>query len=174
MFWLKLLTNFIKILREGQTPRQVAAGFALGAILGLSPMFTLQGVLVWIVILIFDVNLSASTLAIMFFSLIAYILDPIFHKLGFFLLVDIGSLKGVWTSLYNAPIAPLTRFNNTLVMGSFVSALILYVPIYFGMKKFVIAYRTTIGARIEKLKIYQVISKSWLVQTYQRIRNLGV
>ena len=173
MFWLKLLTNFIKILREGQTPRQVAAGFALGAILGLSPMFTLQGVLVWIVVLIFDVNLSASTLAIMVFSLIAYILDPIFHKLGFFLLVDIGSLKGVWTSLYNAPIAPLTRFNNTLVMGSFVSALILYAPIYFGMKKFVIAYRTTIGARIEKLKIYQVISKSWLVQTYQRIRNLG-
>jgi hypothetical protein len=29
MFWLKFITNFIKILREGQTPAQVAGGFAL-------------------------------------------------------------------------------------------------------------------------------------------------
>ena len=33
MFWLKLVTNFIKIPREGQTPAQVAGGIALGAIL---------------------------------------------------------------------------------------------------------------------------------------------
>jgi uncharacterized protein (TIGR03546 family) len=174
MFWLKLVSNFIKILREGQTPAQVAGGFALGSILGLSPMLTLQGVLLWILILILDVNLSAVTLSLFVFSLIAFIFDPIFHHLGYFILVDAESLKGVWTALYNAPIAPLTRFNNTVVMGSFVSALILFTPIYFGMKKFVIAYRTTVGKRIEKMKVYQIISKSWIVQTYQRIRNMGV
>ena len=174
MFWLKLITNFIKILREGQTPRQVAAGFALGSILGLSPMLTLQGVCVWIVILIFNVNLSAATLAILVFSLFAYIFDPLFHQLGYFLLVNVDSLRGLWTTLYNAPIAPLTRFNNTVVMGSFVGALILYTPIYFGMKKFVIAYRTTIGARVEKWKIYKILKKNALVQWYERIRNLGV
>ena len=174
MFWIKLVANFIKILREGQTPAQVAGGFALGFILGLSPMLTLQGILVWLVILILDVNISAATLAILIFSLVAYIFDPIFHQLGYLLLVNIEGLKGIWTILYNAPIAPLTRFNNTVVMGSFVSALILFTPVYFGMKKFVIAYRSTIGARIEKMKIYQIISRSWVVQTYQRIRGLGV
>jgi uncharacterized protein (TIGR03546 family) len=174
MFWLKLVSNFIKILREGQTPAQVAGGFALGSILGLSPMLTLQGLAVWVVILILDVNLSAATLALMVFSLIAYIFDPIFHHLGYYLLVDINGLKGIWTTLYNAPIAPLTRFNNTVVIGSFISALILFPLIYFGMKKFVVAYRTTVGARIEKMKIYQIISRSWIVQTYQRIRGLGV
>lgn len=173
MFWLKLISNFIKILREGQTPPQVAGGFALGAILGLSPMLTLQGVLLWLFILMIDVNLSAVTLSIMVFSLIAFIFDPIFHQLGYFLLVNVDSLRGLWTTLYNAPIAPLTRFNNTVVLGSFVSGIILFVPIYFGMKKFVVAYRTTIGKRIEKMKIYQIISKSWIVQTYQRIRNIG-
>jgi len=68
----------------------------------------------------------------------------------------------------------LTRFNNTLVMGSFVSALILFAPIYVGMKRFVVAYRTTVGARVEKMKVYQIISRSWVVQTYRRIRKMGV
>ncbi len=173
MFWLKILTNFIKIMREGQTPAQVAGGFAFGSILGLSPMFTLQGMVVWIIILILDVNLSAVTLALMIFGLFAFIFDPLFHQLGYYLLVQIDGLREMWIALYNAPIAPLTRFNNTVVMGSFVAAIILFPAIYFGMKKFVIAYRTTIGARIEKMKIYQVISKSWIVQTYQKIRSLG-
>jgi hypothetical protein len=32
MFWLKLVKDFVKILREGQTPTQIAGGFALGSI----------------------------------------------------------------------------------------------------------------------------------------------
>jgi uncharacterized protein (TIGR03546 family) len=173
MFLLKLVMNFIKILREGQTPAQVAGGFALGSILGLSPMLTLQGLLVWLIILVLDVNLSAATFSLGLFALIAYIFDPLFHRLGYFLLVDIDSLKGLWTALYNAPITPLTRFNNTVVIGNFVSALILFTPIYFGMKKFVIAYRATLGVRMHKMKIYQIIDRSSLVQWYKRIRNLG-
>jgi len=173
MFWLKLVTNFIKILREGQTPVQVAGGFALGSILGLSPMLTLQGLLVWLIILILDVNLSAATFSLVLFALIAYIFDPIFHRLGYFLLVDINGLKALWAALYNAPIAPLTRFNNTVVMGSFVSALILITPLYFGMKKFVVAYRATLGVRMHKMKIYQIIDRGSLVQWYKHVRNLG-
>jgi uncharacterized protein (TIGR03546 family) len=173
MFWLKLVTNFIKILREGQTPAQVAGGVALGFILGLSPMFTLQGVLIWFIILVLDVNLSAATFSIGLFALIAYIFDPLFHRFGYFLLVDINGLKGLWTALYNAPIAPLTRFNNTVVMGSFITALILFIPVYIGMKKFVIAYRATIGVKVTQWKIYQIIDRSSLVQWYKRVRNLG-
>ena len=173
MIWLKLVVNFIKILREGQTPAQVAGGFALGAIIGLSPMFTLQGALVWLIILILDVNLSAATFSLGLFALVAYIFDPLFHRFGYLLLVDAGSPKGLWTTLYNAPVAPLTRFNNTVVMGSFVSALILFTPIYFGMKKFVVAYRSTLGVRMQKLKIYQILNRSSLIQWYKRIRNMG-
>jgi uncharacterized protein (TIGR03546 family) len=173
MFWLKLVTNFIKILREGQTPAQVAGGFALGAILGLSPMFTLQGLAVWLVILVLDVNLSAATFSLGLFALIAYVFDPIFHRLGYFLLVDIHGLRGLWTALYNAPIAPLTRFNNTVVLGSFISAFILFLPIYFGMKKFVLAYRATLGVKMHKFKVYQIIDRSSLIKWYRRVRDLG-
>jgi uncharacterized protein (TIGR03546 family) len=173
MFWLGIIKKFIKILREGQTPAQIAAGFALGALVGIAPVLTLQGLLVWLLILSLDVNLSAAILSFTLFTLIAYLLDPLFHALGYFLLVDAGGLRGLWTSLYNAPLAPLTRFNNTVVMGSFVCGLFLFLPIYFGMKRFVLAYRTHIGARVERWKVYQVISKSALVRWYGKIRSLG-
>jgi uncharacterized protein (TIGR03546 family) len=174
MFWINILTNFIKILREGQTPRQVAGGFALGSIVGLSPTFTLQGIVVWFVILVLDVNLSAALLAFSLFSLFAFIFDPVFHHLGYALLVQVDAFKGLWTALYNAPIAPLTRFNNTVVLGSLLTAIILSFPVYFAMKRFIIAYRTNIGARMEQWKIFQVLSKNFVVRWYLKIRDMGV
>jgi uncharacterized protein (TIGR03546 family) len=172
MFWLKLIKNFLSVLRDGQTPAQIASGFALGAILGLSPMLTLQGALVWLLLLALDINLSAGLLALTIFSLFAYLLDPVFHRVGYTLLVDVPALQGAWIWMYNAPIAPLTRFNNTVVMGSFVIALVLTIPVYVGMRRFVVAYRTHIHSRIEKLKIYQIIHRSTLYQWYERIRDL--
>jgi uncharacterized protein (TIGR03546 family) len=172
MFWLKIIKDFLAILREGQTPRQVAAGFMLGSIIGFSPMVTLQGLAVWLVILLFDVNLGAALIALTLCKLGAYLLDPLFHWLGYQILTNIDGLRPLWTTMYNAPVAPLTRFNNTVVMGSFVSALVLALPIYFGFKHLVIAYRKTIGARVEKIKLYQVIKHSSLVQWYTKIRDL--
>jgi uncharacterized protein (TIGR03546 family) len=172
MFWLQIIKGFIQVLRSGQTPRQIAGGFALGAVVGLMPFFTLQGLVLWLVILVLDVNLSATLLAATLFALIAYIIDPLFHALGYFLLVDSSSLHAFWTSLYNAPIAPLTRFNNTVVLGSLVAGLLFFVPIYLAMQRFVLAYRTRLHTRVEKLKIYQVLSKSMLVKWYDRIKNL--
>ncbi|MCX6132446.1 MAG: TIGR03546 family protein [Ignavibacteriales bacterium] len=173
MFFLQLIKNFIQILRSGQTPRQVAAGFALGSMVGLMPFFTLQGPLVWLVILLFDVNLSAAILSATLFTLVAYLFDPVFHALGYLVLTDVSGLHGLWTSLYNAPIAPLTRFNNTVVLGSLLCSFVLLLPIYFGMTRFVLAYRAHLHTRIEKWKIYQVISKSTLVRWYDRVKNLG-
>ncbi|MDH3251225.1 MAG: TIGR03546 family protein [Ignavibacteria bacterium] len=173
MFWLKIIKDFIKILREGQTPAQIAGGFALGSLLGFSPMFTLQGLLVWLVIFVLNVNLASAILSITLFSLFAFLLDPVFHRLGYLLLVQIDGLRDLWTSLYNAPVAPLTRFNNTVVLGSLAFAVLSFIPIYVGMKRFVVAYRKNVGNRIEQWKLYQSLKKSTLVQWYLRIRDFG-
>jgi len=173
MIWLKLIKNFIQILRSGQTPAQIAGGFALGAMVGLMPILTLQGLVLWLLIFMLNVNLTAVFLSATIFTLIAFLFDPAFHALGYLLLVDVQSLHGLWTSFYNAPIAPLTRFNNTVALGSFVSGFILFLPIYLGMKRFVVAYRTHIGASVEKWKIYQIVSKSALVRWYEKISDLG-
>ncbi|MGA9120293.1 MAG: TIGR03546 family protein [Bacteroidota bacterium] len=171
MFWFNIVKSFINILREGQTPAQVAGGFALGTLVGFSPMVTLQGLVVWLVILVLDVNFAAVLLALTLCKLIAYLIDPIFHSLGFAVLVKAEFLQGLWTWLYNAPIAPLTRFNNTVVMGSFLFAIICFVPVYIGMKRTVVAYRTHIHSRFEQWKVYKMLDKSKLVNYYRRIRD---
>ena len=172
MFWLKLVKNFLRVLQEGQTPNQIAWGFALGAVAGLSPHFTLQILFVWIIIFIFDINLSAAFLGATVFAIIAFLFDPLFHAFGFALLT-IEGLRGFYTTLYNVPIAPLTKFNNTVVMGSFITALILILPVYFGMKIFVVKYRLHIHDKIVKWKIYQVIKRSSLYGFYEKVRSLG-
>ena len=171
MFWFNIIKSFINIFREGQTPRQVAGGFALGTLIGFSPMVTLQGLLVWLLILILDVNFSAALLALALCKMIAYVLDPLFHSLGFFILAKTSFLQGLWTSLYNAPLAPLTRFNNTVVMGSFLFAAICFFPAYLGIKHATIAYRTHIHARLEQFKIYKIIDKSKFVGYYRKFRD---
>ncbi|HUI65363.1 MAG TPA: TIGR03546 family protein [Bacteroidota bacterium] len=172
MFWFKFIRDFINILRAGQTPQQIAGGFALGSILGLSPMLTLQGAFVWLILLALDVNFSAAGVAMTICSLVAYLFDPLFHWMGYQILVNIGPLHGLWTWMYNAPIAPLTRFNNTVVMGSFICAIILFIPVYSGMKSFVVAYRTHIHSRLEKWKIYRALDRSKLLDWYRKIRDL--
>jgi uncharacterized protein (TIGR03546 family) len=173
MFWLQIVKGFVQVLRSGQTPRQIAGGFALGAIVGLMPFLTLQGLFLWLLILVLDVNLSAALLSATLFALIAYLLDPLVHALGYFFLVDLPALHGLWTSIYNAPIAPLTRFNNTVVLGSFLCGVVLFLPVYFAMSRFVVAYRTRLHTKVERMKIYQIVSKSTLVKWYDRIKNLG-
>jgi uncharacterized protein (TIGR03546 family) len=173
MFFLQLFTKFLKILRAGQTPGQIAGGMALGVIAGLSPHLTLQILVVWLIILVLDVNLSAALWAFVLSGLVAFLADPLFHRIGYALLVDIQGLQGLWTTLYNAPLAPLTRFNNTVVMGSFAVALVLSPVVYLGMKSFVVAYRTHIHARVEKMKLYQIIQHNGLVRWYLKVRDIG-
>jgi uncharacterized protein (TIGR03546 family) len=173
MFWLQIVSGFIKILREGQTPRQIAGGFAFGVFFGLTPMFTLQGVALLLLVLMLDVNLSATILAFTIFGLIGVLLDPVFHSLGYYLLTDVDGLTALWTSLYNAPIAPLSRFNNTLVLGSSVVAVALFAVAYVAMKNFVVVYRSTLGKKLSSNKMYVAVRQSALFRWYEKVRDLG-
>jgi uncharacterized protein (TIGR03546 family) len=174
MFWLKIIKDLIKIFREGQTPAQIAGGFALGMVIGLSPSFNLQGLIIWILLLSLNVNLAAALLAITFCNLLAYLFDPFFHWLGYQILTQVDFLKGLWTYLYNAPLAPLTNFNNTVVMGSFITALILFLPVYIGMKKLTVLYRKKLYSKIRKLKIYEALRNNDIIKWYMKIRDMQI
>lgn len=173
MIWLNIISKFIKAFRAGESPGQIAAGFCFGFLIGLMPFWTLQGVVLFILLILLNINMAAGTLAILLASLFAYLLDPIFHNIGFYILTGIPALKGTWEWLYNNPLGPLTRFNNTVVMGSFVGGLVLVFPVYFVMKKLVVAYRENFEERIKKWKIVQAIKGSKLVQLYEKIRDIG-
>jgi uncharacterized protein (TIGR03546 family) len=130
-------------------------------------------VIVLFFIIILSVNLSAALLAWLMFSFIAWLLDPVFHTVGYFVLVKLSFLESFWTSLYNASIAPLMRFNNTVVMGSLVCALILLVPNYLWFKWFVIRYRDSWNQKIQKWKIVRVLQGSKVVRFYLKLKAMG-
>ncbi len=173
MIWLNIISKIIRAFRSGESPRQIAAGFCVGFLIGLMPFWTLQGVVLFIMLILLNINMAAGTLAILLASLFAYLLDPVFHDIGYYVLTGIPGLRGIWEWLYNNPLGPLTRFNNTVVMGSFVLGLVLFFPVFWGMKRLVISYREHLEVRIKKWKLYQVIKGSKLVQWYEKVRDFG-
>jgi len=173
MILLKLLAKFIKVLRSSESPNQVAWGFALGTIPGLTPINCLHNLVVLLLLIILRVNLAAALLALLFTSFFAWLLDPLFHTIGFYLLVDVPFIQSLWTELYNAPIAPLTRFNNTVVMGSFIVAVVLLVPHYLLFKLFINRYRESWAQKIEKWKIVKILKASKLVKLFIKLKKLG-
>lgn len=172
MFWLQFISKFIKVLRAGESPPLIATGFTMGFVVGLTPFLTLQNMLILAVAILTKVNLAAVFFAIFLFSFIAYIFDPVFHDLGFWVLVKLEELHGVWTDLYNWPVAPFTRFYNTVVMGSLIAALILSVPVYFLAKEGIIAYRRRWAEKIENWKVVRYVKGSTIYQWYARLRDL--
>ena len=173
MFIIEFIAKLIKILRSAASPAQIAGGFMLGMVLGLTPLLTLHNLIIFILIIIFNVNIAMAIFSFGIFSGIAYLFDPLFHNLGYYLLVDVTSLHDLWTRLYNIPVIALSRYNNTVVMGSLVTALILMIPVYFLTRIGVIQYREKIDSRVQKLKIMQVIKSSSIYNFYQKIKSLG-
>ncbi len=171
MIIFKILSKFIKALRSHDSPSQIAWGIALGTILGLTPFFTFHNFILIILIILIKVNLSAVVFSLILYSLLGYILDPVFHTIGFTLLVSFDFLHTVWVWLYNLPVAPFTRFNNTAVIGSLVFSLILLIPHYLLFKNLVVKYRTSWNTAIQKWRITRMLQSNKLVQFYVKLRD---
>lgn len=170
MFWLNFIFKLIKTLHSGEEPHHMAAGFALGSIIGLTPFLSLHNLFVFIIILTLNVSISAAFFGIFFFGCFSYMFDAQFHDLGYFLLVKVEFLKPIWTYLYNIPIAPLSRFYNTVVLGSLMVSLITLFPVYWGFKQVVKCYRANFAAKVDQLKIMKIIQGNNLYQIYQKIK----
>ncbi len=160
MFFLKLLKQIIVIFQTDISPNQVAWGFALGAILGLVPNMFMKLVL-FIVIMMFRVNVSAAFLAWAVYEILSFALDPLFDVIGFYIL-NIGSLNGFYTWLYNLPVVPFTKFNNTVVMGSLIVGIILIIPNMLIAKKLLVYYRTHLREKVSQWKIVKILSATIL------------
>lgn len=178
MFWFNLFAKIINLLHSDDSPRSIAGGFALGAIIGLTPLMSLHNLFVFCLVLLINVSIPAACFGIFLCSGFAYLLDPVFHKIGYYLLVNVAFLKPFWTYLYNIPVAPLLRLNNTVVLGSLVTALLAFIPNYFGFKQVVCLYRLHLKEKVEQLKVIQFLKArsqaSTLYQTYMKIRAMGV
>jgi uncharacterized protein (TIGR03546 family) len=169
---IQQIIGLIRIIHSETDPRQISLGFALGMIPGLTPLTSLHNLLVLLAILFFRVNIGAAMLSWGVFKILAYALDPLFHQIGLFLLTGVAFLQGLWTTLYNAPLVPYTRFNNSIVMGGLVFSLFAFYPVYWGGRFMVVKYRETLMERFNRLRIVQVFRASDLYKWYSRYSKL--
>ena len=115
MIWFNMLSKLVKAIRSGESPGQIAAGFTVGFSLGLMPLFSLQGLLLVLILILLNINIAAGMLAMIVASILVWLIDPWIHSLGLYVLTQVPALQGFWETLYNMPVAPLTQFYNTVV-----------------------------------------------------------
>ena len=168
---LKQLFGFIKLLNSETGHNQIAAGVACGFILGMTPLLSLQSLLVFLLIFFFRIQAGAAFISAFFFAFIAWVFDPLFHQFGSWFL-SLPSLQGLWTELYNMPLVPLTRFNNSVVMGSGVFAILCFPLVFFASKWLVKKYRRAVVDRIKSTKFWKGIQATSLYKRYYSYENL--
>lgn len=168
---LKQFLSLVRLLHSETGTRSISAGIAAGWVLGLSPGFSLQSILIWICILCFRIQAGAAGISALVFALIAWFFDPIFDSVGTAIL-SAEALRPLWTTLYHAPIIPLTKFNDSVVMGSGVVALVLSPAIYWLATRLVTQYRVRVVAYLSTTKFWKWFSATRFVQWYLSYEQL--
>lgn len=168
---IKQILQMIKLLHSENGSHQLAIGLTLGTFLGFSPFLSLQTILIFFIILIFNVQIGAAFLSGFFFKFVAFLIDPAADWLGK-LTLENQSLVPLWTDLFNMPIIPYTRFNNSIVMGSFVFALIISPFVYFIFYLLVKQYRTQVVEKFEKSKLWKAFKASKAYELYVKYDSL--
>lgn len=162
---LKQIFNFLKLLNSDTGTNQLASGLAFGMILGFAPFISIQTFLVLLVIFVFRVQIGAAFLSAFFFKFVAFLFDYPAHLLGKAVLEN-ESLKPLFTSMYNMPLVPMTRFNNSIVMGSMIVSILLFPIAYILFQMLILKYRQTVVARFKDTKYWKAFTATKLYNWY--------
>ena len=169
---LRMLANLLKVLNSETEPGQISLAFCFAMIAGFTPFWSLHNLIVLLLVLVIRVNLSAFLLGLAFFSGLAFLLDPLFHRIGLAVLTA-GPLEGLWTSLYNSTLWRLERFNNSIVMGSLVVSLLLSVPLYPALNWAIRQYRDHVMQWVLRTRVMQAFTASRFYSMYQSVSGWG-
>jgi len=168
---LKQFFSFLKLLNSETGTNQIASGLALGVVLGFSPFLSLQTLILLLLCVLFRIQLGALLLGSFFFKLIAYMIDPVSDMLGRSVL-ESTALRPLFVELYNLPLVPLTRFNNSIIMGSGLIGFILAIPLFFVFKMMIEKYRATVVARVKGTKWWKAMQATAFFKWYATYASL--
>ena len=167
------IARLIKTLNSETEPGQISLAVCFSMVAGLTPALSPHNLLVLLAVLLLRVNLSAFILGWLFFSAAAFLLDPLFHRIGLALLTA-GTLEGLWTYMYNIPVLRFARFNNSVVMGSVAVAVIAFVPLYLLSNMLIVKYRERLLAWVRNSKWMTALKATKLYEAYERLSGWGV
>jgi len=169
---IRAIIKLLRVLNSEAAPAQIGLALAFALIPGLTPLWSLHNLAVLLLVLVLRVNLSAFLLGTVFFSGLAYLLDPFFHRVGLAVLTA-PSIEGVLTALYNSTLWRIERFNNSIVMGSLLVSLALFVPTVLALNWAIRQYRARVLARVKRLRVVQALTATKFAQMYRSYSNLG-
>src|SRR3990172_4676560 len=127
---LRPVRRLVQALLAHDAPKQLAAGFALGMVLGLVPKGNLIAVSLLVLLFSLRVNAGMGLIAALAFSWAGPVLDPFADKLGTYVL-DVNSMQATYATLFNLPLGPWLEFDNTVVIGSLLIGLYAMYPVYW-------------------------------------------
>lgn len=163
-----LLAKLLKALNSDSSPWQLAFGFALGMIMGITPLLGLHSAILLFVVLLFRVNISGFLVSWAFFSIVALPLAATFSSFGESILLNEG-LQTTWTTFYNSYLGQLTQFYHTITLGSLLISLILFPFTLLLSKQLIEKYRVSFMQWVNQLRLVQIIKGSGFYHIYQSL-----
>jgi uncharacterized protein (TIGR03546 family) len=127
---LRPVRSLFQSLLAHNGPDQLAAGFALGMVLGLVPKGNLIAVSLLVLLFSLRVNTGIGLLAAFAFSWVGPVLDPFADKLGAYVL-NAPTMQSTYAAMFQWPLGPWFDFDNTVVIGSLVIGLYASYPVFW-------------------------------------------
>ena len=152
---------------------QMAAGFVLGAALGLTPLLSLHNLLFLATPIVLRLSVSTFLFAWIAAIPVGFLLDPVFHGLGSALLSS-EFLTPLWTQASNAPLLALTQFNNTVTLGSLVFWAAASIPLFFLSRRGVPSYRRGLERFLSGVPLVGAIGRVSFVRRLLGLERLGL
>jgi uncharacterized protein (TIGR03546 family) len=167
---IKSIAKLVNALNGNAKKSQIAAGFAWGLLLGLVPISNFFGIVLFIVSFFFSHNHAAKVSAMALIKFLSPLIAPSIDILGWEVL-HIEALQPLFTTMFNMPFVPFTRFNNTLVMGGLAGGIVLWLPVFVAFMFLIPFYRNTLGPKIKDSKIVKAIVKFPLFKFVEKALN---
>lgn len=167
---LTLFAKLLNILNSDARPIQIALAIALAMVAGLNSLFSLIGLVTLMVLFLLRANLSTYFALTAVFALISIAIAPVLSAIGESVLT-MQSMQPMFTGLYNQDWFRLFGFNNTLVMGSALVSILLFIPTLIAGKVLVVKYREALMAFVNKFKVVQTLKASKFYQIYTSVKG---
>ena len=153
--------DFLKVFVNEGTPAQRAFALCLGCLIGITPLLSPHNAIVVILYMLFRVNNNVFVMGWGLSEVAALVLFPLFDVFGLWLL-QLPSLSAFWTGAYNDPIWRFFRFNDSVVLGSFILSWVLIIPLFFVVWLTLKVYRERFLKGVQNLALIQKIQNSKL------------
>lgn len=167
---LNSIVKLFQALNSNKSSSEIAHACCMGVMLGFMPKNNAFWYIIFFFFMFVRINKGTYLVITALVSLFAWMLDPMFNSIGYSVLTY-PPLEGFFSWLFDVPFVGFTRFNNTIVMGSFVFSMMLYIPIFVLIKILVKLWRKKIAIKFGDSAIVKFFQKIPLIRKIIEVKS---